>query len=182
MSDVSPELNLPPPKRDQIRSVNNADKSLKVRLKRGVGKVILGTPLAALLISSGSIDNPNVPNPNIKESIPASAPLPENTTHNTDILQPYTPQSATEIPPTVTQSPLATHTLEQGVNIEDYVQQKLTSALEKASLELEHAGIDFEEEVTLDEIKQITKEAIPYLAEELNIERVHTPSIRSCKF
>lgn len=75
MSDISsPELNLPPQKRDQIKSGKNADKSIKAGFKKVAGKVILGTPLAGLILSSGNVDNPNVPVLNIKEPIPASAP------------------------------------------------------------------------------------------------------------
>ena len=45
---------------------------LSPAIKRVVGKVILGTPLAALLMSSGTIDNKNVPAPNIKIPTPVS--------------------------------------------------------------------------------------------------------------
>jgi len=69
MSDVSSELSLPPNK-DQMRSDKNADKSVKNRLRKVAGKVILGTPIIGLLMSSGSIDNPNIPAPNIKEPTP----------------------------------------------------------------------------------------------------------------
>lgn len=66
MNDISPELNQAPLKKD--------NKSVKSRLKKVAGKVIMGTPLAGLILSSGIVDNPNVPVLNIKEPIPVSAP------------------------------------------------------------------------------------------------------------
>ncbi len=89
----------------------SVDKFAKGRLKRVVGKVILNTPIAtSLLASSDSINNPNIPALDIESSIPASVPLPENTTHNSNILQPYLPQFPTEIPPTSTPTPEPTST------------------------------------------------------------------------
>ena len=94
MGDVSPELNQVSLKNERV--LKGRTNKLTSAVKKVAGKVILGTPLAALLISSSSIENPNIPAPNIKEPTPAVAPLPENTIHNTDILQPYTPQPPTE--------------------------------------------------------------------------------------
>lgn len=88
------------------------------------------------------------------------------------------PINAPELTPVVIQSPLVVHGQEQGVSLEDYIQQKLTSVLDRFSLELELTGIDFDKEVTLDEVEQIAKGAIPYLAEELQVERIHVPSIK----
>ncbi|MEK7517543.1 MAG: serine protease [Patescibacteria group bacterium] len=98
MSDVSPELNQVPQNKDKIQSGKNADKSVRSRLKKVAGKVILATPIAGLLVSSGSIDNPNVNAPNIKDPTPAPAPLPDVTSQSVDILQPYTPQPHAETP------------------------------------------------------------------------------------
>lgn len=105
MSDISPEFKPPQPNTERASSGKNADKSVKGLLKKGIGKVILGTPLAAMLLSSSSADNPNIHTSNIKEPTPADATLPENTSHNTDILQPYTPQAPAETPPNVTPTP-----------------------------------------------------------------------------
>ena len=107
MSEVSGELNSTQRSKDQLGNSNSAEKPVKSRLgkispaiKKVAGKVILGTPLAGLLISSSGIDNPNLPLhlplPNIKEPTPVSSSLPQNTIHNTDILRPYPPQSPTE--------------------------------------------------------------------------------------
>lgn len=87
MSDMSPELNQAPPKKDR----RNDNRSLKSRLKKAAGKVILGTPIAGLILSSGNVDNPNIPAPNIKDPTPAVVPLPGNRSHNTELTQPYTP-------------------------------------------------------------------------------------------
>lgn len=59
MSDISPELNQSVPDKDKVSSGKN-DRSLQTRLKKVAGKVIMGTPLAGLILSSGSIDNPDV--------------------------------------------------------------------------------------------------------------------------
>lgn len=116
-----------------------------------VKKAALTTASLYLLISSacGNVENPSI--------IPINAP---------------------ELTPVVIQSPLVVHGQEQGVSLEDYIQQKLTSVLDRFSLELELTGIDFDKEVTLDEVEQIAKGAIPYLAEELQVERIHVPSIK----
>lgn len=87
MSDISPELNQGPPRKDQIRSGNNANKSIKSRLKNLAGKVILGSPAAGLILSSSNVDNPNIHATNIREPAPASASLPEITSRNTDLIQ-----------------------------------------------------------------------------------------------
>lgn len=77
MNDISPELNQSLPNKNKVSSGKNY-RSVQTRLKKVAGKVIIGTPLAALLMSSGNIDNPNVPPPShIAEPSPVSAPLPD---------------------------------------------------------------------------------------------------------
>lgn len=98
MSEASGELNSAPQNKDQLKSRLG---KIAPAIKKAAGRVILASPLVAVLTSG---DNPNVPAPNIKEQIPASATLPENTSHNTDILQPYTPQPSAETP-TLTPTP-----------------------------------------------------------------------------
>lgn len=91
------EFQSPVEQKPSIDSVLKASyKTVKSRLgklvsstKRGiVQKIILGTPLAALLLSSGNIDNPDIHASNIKEPTPASAPLtPASRTNETPTLE-----------------------------------------------------------------------------------------------
>lgn len=83
MGDVSPEFKPPQQKTEKSLSGKN-DKSVKSSLKRLAGKVIMRTPLAGLILSSGNVDNPNFPPPNIKEPTPVTAPLPTFSTPSTE--------------------------------------------------------------------------------------------------
>lgn len=77
MNDMSPELNQAPAKKikyEMVRNGDNDNKSVKSRLKNVAGKVILGTPIAGLILSFCNVDNPNVHAFNIPEPTPASAP------------------------------------------------------------------------------------------------------------
>lgn len=90
MNDISPELNQAPPKKD--------NRSVKSRLKKVAGKVVMGTPIAGLILSSGTVDNPSVPIPKIKEPTPAS-------THIT--------------PPPTSETPAFTQSIDRSLEITD---------------------------------------------------------------
>lgn len=66
---------------------------------------------------------------------------------------------------------------ERNINT-DHIQQLLTSAAERSGKELKRMGIDPNRETTTDEIKQIAKEAVPYISEVLSIKEVNVPPIK----
>lgn len=86
MIDSSPELNQIQPKNEKISK--RAIGKISPAIKKAAGRVILSTPLTALVTLSGNVDNPkNLNTLNIKDPTPVVSPLPLNTSHNTESLQ-----------------------------------------------------------------------------------------------
>ena len=173
MSDVSPELNQISTNKGEIRSGKTPDKTVKGSLKKVVRKVILGTPLAGLLISSTSIDNPNIPLPKVKDQTPAVSEL--STEIPSATIQ-FAETPMTPVPtPSEQQTPTMADALHQGVSEKDYMHQKLSVAAKRTTEELKLAGIDIDKKFTQDYINNIVNESIPYLTKELQIEAINAP-------